>query len=196
MGRRLATSAANVGPESTPRGAPGGSSSAATSWRRRPLDGSSPLVAHNNPARLAGIAARAATNSAKAWLGTATRHAPAAPTALESTGSTAKPSGRCCPGRYFSLLPWRAMAASPASSRPHRRVLCPLRASKTASAVPHEPAPSTATSQRRFIATGVRSARVTSSSTEGWRLPRPGCRRSGCTRSRSRPRRACPPPSR
>ena len=156
VGRRLATSPAKVGPERTPRGTSEGSSSAATSWRRRPLDGSSPLVAHSSPEPPAGIAASSATSSLNAWLGTATRHAPAGPTTLESTGSTSRPSGKRWPGRYFSLLPSRAMAANPASSRPHSATAWPLRASRIASAVPHEPAPSTATSHRRFMAPHAR----------------------------------------
>jgi len=69
LGKPAATSRANEGPVITAAGRPG-SRSATSSWRKRPVPGSKPLLAQAIAVCADNRGTIAARVSAKAWLGT------------------------------------------------------------------------------------------------------------------------------
>ncbi len=144
VGRCSATSRANVGPETTPDARNPGSSSATTSDNSLPLPGSRPLVAQASTvsAVTCGLSARRVAR--KAWLGTATRNCRCGAASCGRSAVTVRFSGKRMPGRKAAFSRARTRRAQCAASCPQSCTGWPLRASRMPSAVPQEPAPSTA----------------------------------------------------
>ena len=145
VGIPLASSMANVGPETTARLMSGPSTSRATSPRSLPVFRSSPFVAQTRrcPGLMKGfIESRVFP---KKELGTTTSSISEASTASEMLFVSDMLSGKSIPGRYFSLRLVLLIASTSAASNPHSITSRPFLAMETASDEPYEPEPNTET---------------------------------------------------
>src|SRR5436309_8658655 len=182
VGWRAYTSRANDGPDSTAIGAPFGSTSANTHDGVASRSGSRPLdTLTTNAPRPIWPRARVMT-SRTAWDGAADTTTSAPRTAVVRSPSAVRAGASAAPGRNMWFRCSRFTLSTTLGSRAQSVTVAksPLRASRSASAVPHAPPPTTATFTSPFppaqvlsVECGMRNWRATSD---------PGPRRT-CSRS-------------
>src|SRR5947208_393476 len=146
VGWRAYTSRANEGPDSTAIGVSFGRTSANTHEGVERRSGSRPLDTLTTKAPRPTLPRAWVMTWRTAWEGAADTTTSAPRTAAARSASAATPGARAAPGRNMWFRCSRFTLATTSGSRAQRVTVAksPLRASRSASAVPHAPPPTTA----------------------------------------------------
>src|SRR5438094_4856106 len=147
VGCRAYTSCANDGPESTAIRVPFASTSCKTHDRVPRRSGSRPFDTLTTSARRFIPALARVITSRTAWEGAADTTTSAPRTAVATSASAVRDAASVAPGRNSWFTCSRFTLSTTSGSRAQRvtALNTPLRASRSASAVPHAPPPTTAT---------------------------------------------------